>query len=114
MLMLVEFVVMVEEEVVVVLMIMAMVMMVKIHLQSFILQQSQQLLVDQLGFGAQELGHLMEERVVWDRGSYNICIFLLRANLVRRCSNLVETGGGAASYADLRVAAQTGKRWVEF
>lgn len=37
------------------------VMMVEIHLQSFILQQSQQFLVEQLGFGTQELGHLMKE-----------------------------------------------------
>lgn len=42
--------------------------MVEIHLQSFILQQSQQLLVEQLGFRAQELGHLMEKKVVRFRG----------------------------------------------
>lgn len=41
-----------------------MVMMVvfgDINLQSFILQQNQQLLVKQLGLSAQEFGHLMEE-----------------------------------------------------
>lgn len=58
------------------------VMMVEIHLQSFILQQSQQLLVEQLGFRGQELGHLIEERVVGHIGSHNICIFPLRINLV--------------------------------
>lgn len=34
------------------------VMMAVLHLQGFVLQQSQQLLVEQLGLGAQELGHL--------------------------------------------------------
>lgn len=80
---------MVEVEVVAVVMITVMVIVVlmlviivEIHLQSFILQQGQQLLVEQLGFGAQELGHLKEERVVGYRGSHNVCLFPLRATLV--------------------------------